>query len=364
MVDNTGTWRQRIMAAIAAAWLSGGIAVAQVTPPLVAAVTESASTIAGSCIPKAVVQLVVKADKSSVRLDDAVCGADGRFTVDARAARLVNPNQVAVTQLVGGVASSPMTVDIGKQEGPFGDEREDMEATAYVGLAIDTFGSDELNQYLNPEENGVLHERSIFGFDFSYRLFGRPGDARQLWVYGETLHGVRSEDIDCKETPELPSCKKELAEFGTDLAKTSLFLLRNATSLEAYMGFRYEFLRMNLPGRHPAVAYVNFEPGFLEVAGSDGDAKAAHQISIGARAVGGPMLGSYLEFGYGRSDLFIRNRNRRFKFDGMLSREVAGGFSLFAQLFADVDFREGSDSIQSYFGLNFDVGRLFNAPKK
>jgi hypothetical protein len=363
MVDNTGSWKRRITAAIAAAWLSGGVALAQVTPPLVASVHADAATIDGSCIPKAVVQVVVKADKSSIRLDDATCAADGRFSVDARAVRLVNPFQVAVTQVVGGVASSPMTVDIQQQAGPSGDEREDMEATAYVGLAIDTFGSDELNQYLNPEANGVLHERSIFGFDFSYRLFGQPESARQIWVYGETLHGVRSEDIDCKETPELPSCKAELAEFGADLAKTSLYLLRNATSLEAYLGVRYEFVRMNLPGRHPAVAYVNFEPGFLEVAGSDGDAKAAHEIAIGARAVGGPMLGSYLEIGYGKSELFLRNRNRRFKFDGMLTREVAGGFSFFAQLFADVDFSDGSDSIQSYFGLNFDVGRLFNVPK-
>jgi hypothetical protein len=46
-----------------------------------------------------------------------------------------------------------------------------------------------------------------------------------------------------------------------------------------------------------------------------------------------------------------------------LQRELAGGFSLFAQLFADVDMRDGSDSIQSYFGLNFDIGKLFSAPK-
>jgi hypothetical protein len=52
------------------------------------------------------------------------------------------------------------------------------------------------------------------------------------------------------------------------------------------------------------------------VAGSDGDAKAAHHIGIGAQAVGGSMQGSYLEFGYGKTDLFIVNRDRRYKFDG------------------------------------------------
>jgi hypothetical protein len=105
---------------------------------------------------------------------------------------------------------------------------------------------------------------------------------------------------------------------------------------------------------------VNFQPGFLEVAGSDGDAKAAHHIGIGAQAVGGSMQGSYLEFGYGKTDLFVVNRDRRYKFDGMLVRKLGDtGFSLFAQLYADVDMKDGSDSIQSYFGLNYDVSKLF-----
>jgi hypothetical protein len=178
-------------------------------------------------------------------------------------------------------------------------------------------------------------------------------------VYGQTLHGTRSEDIDCAAAPELPSCKKELADFATGLPQATLFLLRNASSLEAYLGVRLELGQVHLPGRNPAAVYVTFQPGFIEVAGSDGDAKAAHHVGVGARTVGGAMQGSYLEFGFGRTDLFIVNRNRRFKFDGMLQRELTGGFSLFAQLFADVDLKEGSDSIQSYFGLNFDVGRLF-----
>jgi hypothetical protein len=262
-------------------------------------------------------------------------------------------------QVTGGAASPAMTAEVEAQAGPFGDEREDLESTAYLGLAIDTFGAQELNRYLNPEANGQIHERSIFGVDFAYRLMGQPTSPRQLWVYGETLHGARSEDIDCAAAPELPSCKKELADFATGLPQATLFLLRNATSLEAYLGVRLELAHLNLPGRHPAALYVTFQPGFLEVAGSDGDAKAAHHVGVGARAIGGPMQGSYLELGFGRSDLFLLNRNRRFKFDGMLQRDVGNGFALFAQLFADVDLREGSDSIQSYFGLNFDIGMLF-----
>jgi len=350
---------RHLLGVAGAVWLMGGVAFAQVTPPLLASVRERSATIDGTCITGATVRLTIRTgvEGNDVRLSDTNCVA-GRFSVDVQAIRLIPLYKVQAVQVFAGIASAPIIVDVGEWDGPFGDERGAFESNAYIGLAIDTFGAEELNKYLNPEANGELHERSIFGFDFAYRLLGKG--KRQLWVYGETVHGVRSEDIDCAKTPELPSCKKELAEFGADLAKASLFLLRNATSLEAYVGVRVEFAQLNLPGLHPSAIYVNFQPGFLEVAGSDGDAKASHHIGIGAQAVGGAMQGSYLEFGYGKSDLFIVNRDRRFKFDGMLVRKLAGtGFALFAQLYADVDMRDGSDSIQSYFGLNYDVSKLF-----
>lgn len=348
-----------LAAAGAAVWLTAGVALAQVTPPLVGNVREGTATIDGACIAGATVQVTIRTGTAGkdVRLSDVNCVA-GRFSVDAQALRLRDTHQVQAVQIVGGTASAPIVAAVEAWAGPYGDERGDFEANAYVGLAIDTFGAEELHKYLNPEANGELHERSIFGVDFAYRLLKKG--SRQVWVYGETVHGVRSEDIDCAATPELPSCKKELSEFGADIAKASLFLLRNATSLEAYVGVKAEIAQLNLPGLHPAAIYLNFQGGFLEVAGSDGDAKAAHHVGIGAQAVGGAMQGSYLEFGYGKSDLFIVNRDRRFKFDGMLVRRLAdSGFSLFAQLYADVDMKDGSDSIQSYFGLNFEVSKLF-----
>ena len=343
--------------------MTAGAALAQVTPPLVGNVSERSATIDGTCVSGATVQITIKtgADGKDVRLSDAPCVA-GRFSADARALRLLDAYQVQAVQVVGGTASAPLVVEVEPWKGPYQDERDDFGSNAYIGLAIDTFGAEELHKYLNPEANGVLHERSIFGVDFSYRLSARG--SRQVWVYGETLHGVRSEDIDCAETPELPSCKKELSEFATGIPAASLFLLRNATSLEAYVGLRFEFAQLNMPGLHPAAVYVTFQPGFLQVTGSDGDAKAAHHVGLGAQAVGGAMQGSYLEFGFGKSDLFKLNRNRRFIFDGMLVRQLGDtGFSLFAQLYADVDFRDGSDSIQSYFGLNFDVSKLFGGAK-
>jgi hypothetical protein len=362
-MDHHGTALARVLSVILAGWVTGGVAFAQVTPPLVATLRERVPTIDGTCIAGATIQTTVKTGPAGkdVRLGDVTCVA-GRFAVDVKAVPLLDAYQIVTLQIVNGTASAPLVVEVEKSDGPYGDERFDFESNAYIGLAIDTFGAQELNKYLNPEANGQLHERSVFGVDFAYRLFKKG--SRQIWVYGETLHGVRSEDIDCAKTPELPSCKQELSEFGADVAKASLFLLRNATSLEAYVGVRVEFAQLNVPGLLPAAIYVNFQPGFLQVAGSDGDAKAAHHVGLGAQAVGGSMQGSYLEFGYGKSDLFIVNRDRRFILDGMLVRKLGEtGFSLFAQLYADVDLKDGSDSIQSYFGLNYDVSKLFHLPE-
>jgi hypothetical protein len=350
----------RVLSAVGAAvWLTTGVALAQVTPPLLGSVEAGASAISGACVSGATVQITIKTGVAGkdVHLSDVNCVAS-RFSADAQVLRLRVGHQVQAVQVVGGTSSAPFVVEVAPSDGPHDDERGDFEANAYIGLAIDTFGAEELHKYLNPEANGVLHERSMFGFDFAYRLLKKG--SRQVWVYGETLHGVRSEDIDCAATPELPSCKKELSEFATGIPQASLFLLRNASSLEAYVGVKAELAQLNLPGLYPAAVYVNLQGGFLEVAGSDGDAKAAHHIAIGAQAVGGALAGSYLEVGLGKTELFVLNRNRRFKFDGMLVRRLGdSGFSLFAQLFADVDMKDGSDSIQSYFGLNFDVSKLF-----
>lgn len=57
------------------------------------------------------------------------------------------------------------------------------------------------------------------------------------------------------------------------------------------------------------------------------------------------------------------NRRRRFKVDGYLSRKIApstlnGAMSFFAQINVDTDLGPGADSIQSYIGFNFDLGKL------
>jgi len=241
------------------------------------------------------------------------------------------------------------------------DERGGFEASAYVGYAIDTFAAGELRRYINPNDSGGVSERWVGGFDFAYRLFGNPTE-QQLWVYGETVHGVRSTDVDCKANQNLAVCKDLFDPVNAPDA--TLFILRNATSLEAFAGLRWEFKTVNKTSdKYAANLYLKAQLGFLTVADGDEDIVDVHHVGFGAISTNGRYRGSYLEAGFGKTDLFKEHRNRRFKVDGYLSIELPGvlkdRFRPFAQMTVDSDFGKGADSIQSYFGLDFDLVCLF-----
>ena len=79
------------------------------------------------------------------------------------------------------------------------DKRTAFIASVYLGEVIDTFAADEVLKYLNPEDANERRFRTVGGVDFQYRLTGKADSGRQLWVFGETVHGVRSRDVDCKK---------------------------------------------------------------------------------------------------------------------------------------------------------------------
>jgi hypothetical protein len=346
--------------------LVAGVAAAQAPlTPVVVTPRAGAAKIDGACTTGATIHVTITTDSIASTLQDVMC-ANGAFSSDSSKVRLKIGSAISATQAMSGQTSAAASVKI-TADGPHGDEREDFESSAYLGVAIDRFAAQDVRNYLNPEANGVQYERSIFGIDFEYRLNRQSSDADQapqLWVYGETVHGVRSEDVDCKAAPNVPSCQKTLAGFLGNPPETALFMLRNATSLEAFAGLRVEFKNLNLPGGDPARLYVKGQVGFLEVTESDGDAKDMHHLAFGATTVGGPRAGSYLEIGFGRTDLFLVNRRKRIKIDGLFQQDLGKGLRLFAELFADVDGKDGADAMQSYFGLSFDIGQLVGEFKK
>jgi hypothetical protein len=259
------------------------------------------------------------------------------------------------------------------------DDRGTFDASFYVGLGIDSFAGDETLKYINPGASGQIFERGVGGFDFAYRLTGgwdtvcKPETtrntvwrAKEVWVYGETVHGVRSADVNCTQHSDLPVCQQGLS-VTQNPGNQLYFMLRNATTLEGFAGFRWEFLGLQQQSSAPANLYLKAQAGFLSVAGTKGSALDLHHIGLGAITTKGEFQNSYLELGYGRSDLFATARRKRLKIDGYLEAKLPGVLqdrvSLFTQLFVDTDLGKGSDAIQSYIGFTFDLNCLVISTK-
>jgi hypothetical protein len=146
-------------------------------------------------------------------------------------------------------------------------------------------------------------------------------------------------------------------------------ILRNASTLEAFVGGRYEFpLRQGSTGS-PARMFVNLQLGFLDISGGGGDVVDMHHLGVGAMAVKGIFAQSFLEVGVGKNDVFLRHPNRRYIVDGylcidpnaipgldVLFTQPDGRVRPFVELTGDFDFGHHSDSVQTYFGLNFNFG--------
>lgn len=249
------------------------------------------------------------------------------------------------------------------------DDRDPIETSFYVGTAVDTFASEDVNKLINADVSGDIKGRGVAGFDFAARLFGQPKeeDGRnyswftdsQLWIYGETVHGTRSSEIDCNANMDFPSCRDT---FDPTVPQKSLLLLRNATSLEGFAGLRLEFASLQR-NWVPMNLYAKGQVGFLTVADGPDDAEGIHHGGLGVIVTKGPLIGSYLEAGFGTTELFTTRPKDRWKFDGLLSYEINPTVAFFAQMTADVDFGGGADSFQSYFGFDFDLRELFKTVK-
>ena len=266
------------------------------------------------------------------------------------------------------------------QEGDESDTRGNWEASGYAGASIDSFAANETKNYLGynqPDTAGGMNLQQasgpqtgyVAGVNFAYRMFkasSSPQFPAQLWVYGETVHGERSTEVDCNSAPD--TCKL-FDPTGFDVSKlgsTFFAILRNSSSLEGYAGARLEFMKLNPGSADSANLYIKSQLGFITVQNNGGDIVDDHiKVAIGAIMTNGLFKHSYLEAGYGKSDLFAMHRGRRFKVDGYLEWQLPGtnrfsrAISPFLQLSVDSDFGPGSDDVRAYYGLNFDIKELF-----
>jgi len=240
-------------------------------------------------------------------------------------------------------------------------------ASGYVGVGIDSFAAQEHALYLNPDASGDIESRYVAGFDFEYRLLGKSDGRQSLWIYGETVHGVRSADVDCTSDPKNDICVDN--GFGqANTGNAALAIVRNASSLEAFVGLRWEFHEFQGKSASSARLYAKAEAGFLTVTGDDDDAVDMNQLAVGLRAAKGRFENSFFQVGWGTTDLFEQHPNGRYKIGGLLSWKAAAfqkaGMSPFVEFVGDFDLDNGADSIQTYYGLDFDLDLLFGGGSK
>jgi hypothetical protein len=238
--------------------------------------------------------------------------------------------------------------------------REDFEVSVFTGISIDSFAAKELKKYLNKADSGGVSEQLIAGLDFAYRLAGDKDAKLQVWLYGETVHGARSGDVDCsdQDNKETSLCKVTRFESPTPEAQFAIF--RKATTLEGFMGVRAELFTLRETSADPSRFYVKGQLGFLTTANNGGDIIDMHHAAAGIILTGGTFEGSYFEFGYGRNDLFQQHPWRA-KIDGFLSIAPKGNSKArpFVQIVIDPDFGIAPDSIQIFTGLDLNLLELF-----
>jgi hypothetical protein len=227
----------------------------------------------------------------------------------------------------------------------------------FVGSSIDSFAAGDLRKYINPDDSGTLSEQLVAGFDFDYRL--TASSKRSLWLYGETVHGARSGEVDCSKDANASQDACKIASLDVPSPQAPLAIFRKATTLEGFIGLRGEIAELGADGARSAL-YIKGQLGFLSVAGKGGDLVDMHHVGLGLRLKEGPFTNSYFEVGYGRNDLFAKNTGRT-KVDAFLTFGRASNprAKPFFQMCIDSDLAPGPDNIQTFFGLDLDVMELF-----
>jgi hypothetical protein len=183
----------------------------------------------------------------------------------------------------------------------------------------------------------------------------------QFWVSGETMHGVRSADIDCNaETNKPPICNPQ---SGIAYARA---VLENATSLEVFIAPRLEIATLQANASTPMRLYVTSRFGFITLDDAPRVFRS-HHAGIGLMADGEtPFAGSSFEIGWGNNEMLSGSRWKRLKVDGVLTFSLEGipwirdKARFFIQMFIDNDLTGPTpDSVQTFMGFDIDVRKFF-----
>jgi hypothetical protein len=241
------------------------------------------------------------------------------------------------------------------------DDESPFFASFFLGEVVDNFAPDIVGNYKAEDLNEALKAKGsfIFGFDFDYRVLGRSDSPVQFWIEGETMHGVRTADVDCSDPATRPPvCDDAPAE----IADRARYILKNATSLEVWAYPRVDFHTLQGGTDSPAKIYAGLNLGFIALDEAS-QVYRSHHAAVGLAADAGPFAGSYLEVGWGKNELFSMEWNR-LKIGGLLSFSIdrlplwRDHGRLFAEMTIDNSLDGGPDSIRTFFGVDIDLKRV------
>jgi hypothetical protein len=246
----------------------------------------------------------------------------------------------------------------GQCETPLVEDESPFNASVFLGMVIDNFAPDKVGGYINPEAGSQQKAQWITGFDFDYRVHGRADDGVRVWLQGQTMHGVRTADIDCapEDDAEIPPVCPSSAASTSDRVR---FILENATSVEAFVNPRVEFLKVQDGTDSSAWLYATANIGFIALKDAPKVFRTMH-VGLGLLADEGNFASSYFEVGWGKNELFSTEWNR-LKVDGLLSFSLAGiplvrdNGRLFVEMTVDNDLHDGPDSVRTFFGFDLDL---------
>jgi hypothetical protein len=225
-----------------------------------------------------------------------------------------------------------------------------------LGWQLDRFTASDLSNALDPEDSGDTSQSALLDIRVNYQL------RDSLWLYGNTARTIRSTAIICNDSPSFIGCDGYDDASDPDLpsADTAFSILRDAESLEAHVGLRYEFGKINNT-EAPGQFYISKQLGFASVTDTD-DLAEINQIALGIVITDEKFKNSFVEFGEGKNELYPSGSSDRTIFRIHLEYSFMEGFLGFSDVVGfletevDFDSSKGSDSVRTKIGFELPIG--------
>ena len=244
------------------------------------------------------------------------------------------------------VATGPCSVPRLKDSDP-------LSASFYIGEAIDTFAPDDVGGYADAGSGTHQKLMTVAGIDFDYRLIGTDASTVRVYLTGETIHGVRTANVDCHDShyASLRQCSGS-SNPGRDFRA----VIENASSLEVFFSPRVEFQTVQAGSASPAAVYATTHVGFSALANVP-KTFGSYYAGLGLLMKGGSFEGSFLETGIGKNDL-VSTRSDRVAVDGLLSFRIPFVGRGFVETTIDTGYQQRSSAVRTFFGVDFSLARL------